>query len=240
MCRVIHSRNCYMDRSGRKTGRNGQFTGGHPAAGEQRKDGGLHFRRKVSFESGFIHSIKLTTNWNCRYYLHGTTWHPVMGPFGPMDCVICECKSGRIECHRLECPSRQALNCDRPVKVAGRCCPVCPLEADTSGPISPSATVTRDASRTSTHVTRPRTNATHSRSSATSSSSGKSSSSRHSGALSLCLPSDHDVMVYRAQGGGNASEYIQVIRLSLKFTVVALMIFNIKRFLVRQTGSFQS
>ena len=142
-----------------------------------------------------------------------------MGPFGPMDCVICECKSGRIECHRLECPSRQALNCDRPVKVAGRCCPVCPLEADTSGPISPSATVTRDASRTSTHVTRPRTNATHSRSSATSSSSGKSSSSRHSGALSLCLPSDHDVMVYRAQGGGNASEYIQVIRLSLKFTV---------------------
>lgn len=62
-----------------------------------------------------------------RYYLHGTTWHPVMGPFGPMDCVNCVCKYGRIECQRLECPSRSALSCERPVKVAGRCCPVCPL-----------------------------------------------------------------------------------------------------------------
>ena len=69
----------------------------------------------------------------CRYYLHGTTWHPVMGPFGPMDCVNCKCKSGRIECQRLECPSRPALNCERPVKVAGRCCPVCPLEGDIQG-----------------------------------------------------------------------------------------------------------
>ncbi len=69
-----------------------------------------------------------------RYYLHGTTWHPVMGPFGPMDCVNCQCRSGRIECQRLECPSRPALNCERPVKVAGRCCPVCPLiEGDIQG-----------------------------------------------------------------------------------------------------------
>ena len=70
-----------------------------------------------------------------RYYLHGTTWHPVMGPFGPMDCVNCQCRSGRIECQRLECPSRPALNCERPVKVTGRCCPVCPLisEGDIQG-----------------------------------------------------------------------------------------------------------
>jgi hypothetical protein len=71
-----------------------------------------------------------------RYYLHGTTWHPVMGPFGPMDCVNCKCKSGKIECQRLECPSRPALNCERPVKVAGRCCPVCPLEGDIQGILS--------------------------------------------------------------------------------------------------------
>lgn len=68
-----------------------------------------------------------------RYYLHGTTWHPVMGPFGPMDCVNCVCKSGRIECHRLECSDRRSLNCDKPVKVTGSCCPVCPLQGDNQG-----------------------------------------------------------------------------------------------------------
>lgn len=77
---------------------------------------------------------KIKLNEINRYYLHGTTWHPVMGPFGPMDCVNCQCRSGRIECQRLECPSRPALNCERPVKVAGRCCPVCPLiESDIQG-----------------------------------------------------------------------------------------------------------
>ena len=28
---------------------------------------------------------------------------------------------------------------------------------------------------------------------------------------SHCLPNDHDTIVFRAQGGGNASEFIQVI-----------------------------
>lgn len=68
-----------------------------------------------------------------RYYLHGSSWHPVMGPFGPMDCVNCYCRSGRIECRRLECPSRPTLACDRPVKVTGRCCPVCPFEGTSTG-----------------------------------------------------------------------------------------------------------
>ena len=37
----------------------------------------------------------------------------------------------------------------------------------------------------------------------------KSSTHQHAN-FSLCLPSDYDVIVYRAQGGGNASEFIQV------------------------------
>ncbi len=65
-----------------------------------------------------------------RYHMHGTSWHPVMGPFGPMDCVNCNCRSGKIECRRLECPTRPNMSCDRPVKIAGRCCPVCPLESE--------------------------------------------------------------------------------------------------------------
>jgi len=146
-------------RSGRKGGRDGQFARHYPAAAgrNQQQAGGLHLRRTVNlslFTLPLLHSVTLfcsrrlrrnlfaaTTTGDvlfsfstlCRYYLHGTTWHPVMGPFGPMDCVNCKCKSGRIECQRLECPSRPALNCERPVKVAGRCCPVCPLEGDIQG-----------------------------------------------------------------------------------------------------------
>ncbi|KAK2727983.1 hypothetical protein QYM36_008454 [Artemia franciscana] len=69
-----------------------------------------------------------------RYYLHGSTWHPVMGPFGPMDCVICQCRSGRIECQRLECPLQ--MPCDKPIKVTGRCCPVCPIDKVVKGPLT--------------------------------------------------------------------------------------------------------
>ena len=145
-----------------------------------------------------------------------------MGPFGPMDCVNCECKSGRIECHRLECPSRQAMNCDRLVKVAGRCCPVCPMEStgNASGAtasVSSSSPVTRDASRSlaSHHHHGPPPSAgpsrtTVSRSSAASRGSASTKSGPTSHSLALCLPKDHDVIVYRAQGGGNASEFIQV------------------------------
>lgn len=35
-------------------------------------------------------------------------------------------------------------------------------------------------------------------------------SSTHPGNLTLCLPRDYDVIVYRAQGGGSTSEFIQV------------------------------
>ena len=46
-----------------------------------------------------------------------------------------------------------------------------------------------------------------------SSSSSLIKSSTHQGSLSnltLCLPRDYDVIVYRAQGGGSTSEFIQV------------------------------
>ncbi|XP_046656357.1 protein kinase C-binding protein NELL1-like [Daphnia pulicaria] len=158
-----------------------------------------------------------------RYYLHGTTWHPVMGPFGPMDCVNCKCKSGRIECQRLECPSRPALNCDRPVKVTGRCCPVCPLEGDIQeGPMTPllssspvSAAGTRsNIQRTSSMAgSGGRTSKSPSGRPSLSppSSSALIKSSTHHGNFSLCLPRDYDVIVYRAQGGGSTSEFIQYI-----------------------------
>lgn len=152
-----------------------------------------------------------------RYYLHGTTWHPVMGPFGPMDCVNCKCKSGRIECQRLECPSRPALGCERPVKVAGRCCPVCPLyEGDIQGPVTPllsssPITGTRSNIQGTSGMDSSSKIRTSNRPLPPHSSSSLIKSSTHHANFTLCLPKEYDVVVYRAQGGGNASEFIQYI-----------------------------
>ncbi|XP_055927527.1 chordin-like protein 1 [Argiope bruennichi] len=62
-------------------------------------------------------------------YSHGSTWHPVIGPFGPMDCVYCKCQNGKIECSRLNCPPLQQLPCSKPIQVPGHCCPLCTGEA---------------------------------------------------------------------------------------------------------------
>ncbi|XP_050739917.1 chordin-like protein 2 [Eriocheir sinensis] len=67
-----------------------------------------------------------------RYFVNGSIWHPVIGPFGEMDCVLCKCLNRRIDCSRLKCQSRDKLQCSKPVKVAGQCCPVCPLTLVTS------------------------------------------------------------------------------------------------------------
>lgn len=57
---------------------------------------------------------------------HGTTWHPIIGPFGQMDCVICTCKMGNIQCSRIDCPTFNKLPCSNPKKVERQCCAVCP------------------------------------------------------------------------------------------------------------------
>ncbi|XP_071514893.1 chordin-like protein 1 [Panulirus ornatus] len=67
-----------------------------------------------------------------RYFINGSIWHPVIGPFGEMDCVLCKCYNRRIDCSRLKCQSRDKLQCNKPIKVAGQCCPVCPLRVVTN------------------------------------------------------------------------------------------------------------
>lgn len=52
------------------------------------------------------------------------------------------------------------------------------------------------------------------------SSSSLIKSSTHHGNFTLCLPREYDVVVYRAQGGGNASEFIQVINYKPSHAVV--------------------
>ncbi|KAJ4435726.1 hypothetical protein ANN_18342 [Periplaneta americana] len=104
-----------------------------------------------------------------KYYLDGSSWHPVIGPFGPMDCVMCKCNAGNIECNRFKCPSRSELSCSKPVKQFGQCCPVCPITAM-------SAVQHGDVPET--------------------------------GSLQ-CIPQTAELVVYRSQGAGNLSEFLQ-------------------------------
>ncbi|XP_047738877.1 kielin/chordin-like protein [Hyalella azteca] len=67
-----------------------------------------------------------------RYFLNGSKWHPIIGPFGEMSCVTCRCNNGTIGCARIKCASRSELPCDHPVKIDGRCCPVCQSQNDES------------------------------------------------------------------------------------------------------------
>ncbi|KAI9552898.1 hypothetical protein GHT06_020782 [Daphnia sinensis] len=188
-----------------------------------------------------------------RYYLHGTTWHPVMGPFGPMDCVNCKCKSGRIECQRLECPSRPELSCERPVKVAGRCCPVCPLiEGDNQGPVTPllpssPITGTRSNIQETSRIVSSSSSSkirTPTRPLLAPSTSSLIRSSTYHGNFTLCLPRDYDVIVYRAQGGGSTSEFIQMRSVNvLKYhednVVVVMVILHVLQYIFQQVVNGQ-
>ncbi|RWS04878.1 hypothetical protein B4U79_17288 [Dinothrombium tinctorium] len=61
-----------------------------------------------------------------RVFANGATWHPIMGPFGPMDCVNCKCVSGNIQCARIDCIPAYRLPCNKPKRLEGQCCPSCP------------------------------------------------------------------------------------------------------------------
>ncbi|CAL4074065.1 unnamed protein product, partial [Meganyctiphanes norvegica] len=108
-----------------------------------------------------------------RYFVNGATWHPVIGPFGEMDCVMCKCDNGRIDCSRLKCPSRNECPSKKTIKVAGQCCPVCPL-VPTSVPANPSD------------------------------GPGGAGSVR-------CLDVKMELVVWKSNGGGPNSEYVQYV-----------------------------
>ncbi|XP_041354893.1 chordin-like protein 2 isoform X2 [Gigantopelta aegis] len=57
---------------------------------------------------------------------NGTMWHPVIGPFGEMKCIICKCMNGEVECNRMQCVPDRKLPCKRPRLVKGACCKSCP------------------------------------------------------------------------------------------------------------------
>ncbi|KAI0221874.1 hypothetical protein LSAT2_026866 [Lamellibrachia satsuma] len=43
---------------------------------------------------------------------NGSTWHPVVHPFGRVRCVVCHCLNGRISCDRVQCSPGTRPACD--------------------------------------------------------------------------------------------------------------------------------
>ncbi|XP_078403641.1 chordin-like protein 2 isoform X1 [Cetorhinus maximus] len=61
---------------------------------------------------------------NGKTYSHGESWHPVLRPFGLMECVLCTCNITKQECKKIHCPD--PYPCNYPQKINGKCCKVCP------------------------------------------------------------------------------------------------------------------
>ncbi|XP_054708926.1 chordin-like protein 1 [Uloborus diversus] len=127
-------------------------------------------------------------------YSHGSSWHPVIGPFGPMDCVYCKCLNGKIECSRLNCPPVHKLPCSKPIQVPGHCCLQCTNDAHGSSvwaennqPIlhQPSISVTMEEQGNHQIQENPRTTPSH------------------------CLPPETNTLVYRSHASSSASAYYQ-------------------------------
>ncbi|RDD46613.1 Chordin-like protein 2 [Trichoplax sp. H2] len=54
---------------------------------------------------------------------HGQTWHPVLPPLGPMNCIDCHCQNGKVTCNPVICPT--IYPCDNPKIIDGHCCKIC-------------------------------------------------------------------------------------------------------------------
>ncbi|GIX94278.1 chordin-like protein 1 [Caerostris darwini] len=121
-------------------------------------------------------------------YSHGSSWHPVIGPFGPMDCVYCKCQNGKIECSRLNCPPLHQLPCSKPIQVPGHCCPLCTdgaadLEKDMEPPLhQPPISVSVEHKRQIPDVKKPPIH---------------------------CLPPQTNTVVFRSHASSSSSAYYQ-------------------------------
>ncbi|XP_054770724.2 chordin-like protein 2 isoform X1 [Lytechinus pictus] len=63
---------------------------------------------------------------NGKTYQSGEKWHPILFPFGRVDCILCQCRDGETTCNRISCPSDEELPCRNPQYVSNQCCKVCP------------------------------------------------------------------------------------------------------------------
>lgn len=59
-----------------------------------------------------------------KVYANGDKWHPIIGPLGPMECVLCLCNRGSVECSRVACDPLPH-NCLKVHAIQGQCCQSC-------------------------------------------------------------------------------------------------------------------
>ncbi|XP_041483109.1 chordin-like protein 1 isoform X2 [Lytechinus variegatus] len=76
---------------------------------------------------------------NGKTYQSGETWHPILFPFGRVDCILCQCQDGETTCNRISCPSDEELPCRNPQYVSNQCCKVCPDTSEVEPTPIPSA-----------------------------------------------------------------------------------------------------
>ncbi|KAF4527905.1 hypothetical protein B566_EDAN011296 [Ephemera danica] len=122
-----------------------------------------------------------------RQYMEGEAWHPVIGPLGPMLCVLCQCRSSRIECSRFRCPEPSQMPCAKPERPPGQCCEMCPSP-------TPAHTLALQPPQPIPHL-----RGTH-QSSYIASAAADSSPQQSPSSPSLCLPPGADLLTYRARG----------------------------------------
>ncbi|XP_076335750.1 uncharacterized protein LOC143238959 isoform X2 [Tachypleus tridentatus] len=113
-------------------------------------------------------------------YSQNATWHPVIGPLGQMDCVVCKCQLGKVVCNRLSCKETKTSLCAKVAHVLGHCCPICVNEETES----PNETLTfKEVQKQN-----PLVNETIEKN---------------------CIPRQMDIIVFRSQGISQLSGYYQ-------------------------------
>ncbi|XP_078268166.1 chordin-like protein 2 [Rhinoraja longicauda] len=78
---------------------------------------------QIVINSKFRHSRVCVSNG--KTYSQGESWHPILRPFGPVECVLCTCNVTKQECRKIHCP--ESYPCKHPQKIAGKCCKICPV-----------------------------------------------------------------------------------------------------------------
>ncbi|XP_065347842.1 chordin-like protein 2 isoform X2 [Cloeon dipterum] len=90
-------------------------------------------KRSAGCEDQNVQNVFSLSSLKRRTHLEGEKWNPIMGPFGPMYCVICQCKKGRIECSHV-CSYQPEMPCKNPTRPKGQCCLTCPTPSQPPPP----------------------------------------------------------------------------------------------------------
>ncbi|XP_054159238.1 chordin-like protein 1 [Oppia nitens] len=123
-----------------------------------------------------------------KIYENGAKWHPMIGPFGQMDCVICVCMSGTVQCSRISC-DHLIKDCHKTKQIQGQCCPIC---------VDP---INTESQKSDLNNHRTQQTFSHSMS--------YNNSKINDNFQQICIPLKLDTIVYRSHAQSSNSAYYQ-------------------------------